>query len=84
MDSQVELVRSSIAWIVVIFFALISFCITIIIVNMKTLVKLISFNKEEWKIFLANTRIWLFLFIIFLLSILFRRHKIDLSFDEVI
>jgi hypothetical protein len=63
MDPQLELVRSIIAWIVVIFLALISFCLTIIIENLKSLVRLISFNKEEWKKFMASTRIWLFLFV---------------------
>ncbi len=63
MDPQLELVRSIISWIVVIFFALISFCLTTIIKNLKTLVRLISFNKEEWKMFMASARIWLFLFV---------------------
>jgi hypothetical protein len=65
MDPQLELVRKSIAWIVVIFFALVSFCLTIIVVNIKTLVRLISLNKDEWKKFMTNVRIWLLLFIIF-------------------
>jgi hypothetical protein len=63
MDPQLELVRSIIAWIVVIFFTLISFCLTIIIVNLESLVRLVSFNKEEWKKFMASARIWLFLFV---------------------
>jgi hypothetical protein len=63
MDPQLELVRSIIAWIVVIFFALISFCLTIIIGNLKSVVRLISFNKEEWKKFIVSARIWLFLFV---------------------
>ena len=63
MDPQLELIRSIIAWIVVSFFALISFCITIIIENLKSVVRLISFNKEEWKKFMASARIWLLLFV---------------------
>ena len=63
MDPQLELVRSIIAWIVIIFISLISFCLTSIIQNLKTIVRLISFNKEEWKKVMASARIWLFLFI---------------------
>jgi hypothetical protein len=65
MNPQLELVRTIIAWIVVVFFALISICLTIIIQNLKTVVRLISFNKEEWKRFMASARIWLFIFVVF-------------------
>jgi hypothetical protein len=64
MNPQLELVRSIIAWIMVIFFALISICLTIIIQNLKSVIRLISFNKEEWKIFMASARIWLILFVV--------------------
>jgi len=63
MNPQLELVRSIIARIVVIFFALISICLTIIIQNLQSVVRLISFNKEEWKKLMASARIWLFLFV---------------------
>jgi hypothetical protein len=65
MNPQLELVRTIIAWTVVIFFALISICLTIVIQNLKTVVRLISFNKEEWKKFMASARIWLFIFVVF-------------------
>jgi hypothetical protein len=65
MDPQLELVRSFIAWMAVIFFALISFCITILIKNLKSVARLICFNKEEWIKFMSGTRIWLFLFVVF-------------------
>jgi hypothetical protein len=50
---------------VILFFAFISLCLTIIIENWKSIVRLICFNKEEWKKLLAGTRIWLFLFVVF-------------------
>jgi hypothetical protein len=63
MDPPLELVRSTIAWSVILLFAFISLFLTIIIVNLKSVVRLITFNKDEWKKFIASTRIWLFLFV---------------------
>src|SRR4030042_1905092 len=65
MDPSLELIRSGIAWSVVIFFALISLFLAIIINNLKTIVRLISFNKEKWKKFMSGVRVWLFLFVVF-------------------
>jgi len=63
MDPPLELVRSAIAWSVILLFAFISLFLTIVIVNLKTVVRLITFNKEEWKKFMASTRIWLLIFV---------------------
>jgi hypothetical protein len=63
MDPPLELVRSVIAWSVVLFFAFISLFLTIMIDHLKFVVRLVSFNKEEWKKFMARARIWLFLFV---------------------
>ena len=63
MDPPLELVRSAAAWGVILLFACISLFLTIIVVNVKTIVGLITFNKEEWKKFIAGTQIWLLLFV---------------------
>jgi hypothetical protein len=63
VDPPLELVRSAITWGVILLFAFISLFLTILIENWKTVVGLITFQKEEWKKFLASTRIWLFLFV---------------------
>jgi hypothetical protein len=65
MDPPLERIRSAIAWGVILLFAFISLCLTIIIENWKSVVRLICFNKEEWKKLLAGTWIWLFLFVVF-------------------
>jgi hypothetical protein len=71
MDPPLELVRSAVSWSAILFFAFISLFLTIIIENLKTVVRLITFNKEEWKKFFASTRIWLFLFVGFCLIFYF-------------
>ena len=63
MDPPLERIRSAVAWSAILLFAFISLFLTIIIVNLKTIVKLITFHKEEWKKFIASTRIWLLLFV---------------------
>ena len=63
LDPPLELVRSAAAWGVILLFAFFSLFLTIIIVNLKSVFRLITFNKEEWKKFIASTRIWLFLFV---------------------
>lgn len=63
MNPPLEFARSIIAWSVIIFFAFISIYLTIIINNFKTVVKILTFNKEEWKRFMGSVRIWLVLFV---------------------
>jgi hypothetical protein len=63
MDPPLEIIRSAAAWSVILLFVFISLFLTILIVNWRTLVRLITFHKEEWKKFMAGTRIWLFLFV---------------------
>jgi hypothetical protein len=65
IDPPLELIRLVIAWSVVLCFAFISLFLTIIIKNLKTVGKLISFNKDEWIKFMASVRVWLFLFVVF-------------------
>ena len=65
MDPPLEFVRSVIAWSVIVFFAFISISLTMIVNNIKAFVRLVSFNKEEWKRFLASARTWLLFFVVF-------------------
>ena len=63
MDPPLEFVRSVVTWSVLLILALVSLYLTIIIDNLKTVVKLLTFNKDEWKKFMTSARIWLFLFL---------------------
>ncbi|MBN2083618.1 MAG: hypothetical protein JW748_00235 [Anaerolineales bacterium] len=63
VDPPLELLRSAAAWGVILLFAWISLFLTIIIVNIKSIIGLITFHKEEWIKFIAGTRIWLLLFV---------------------
>lgn len=63
MDPPLELVRSGIAWSVVLFISSISLFLTIILVNLKSVVRLFTFDKAEWNKFFAGARVWLFLFV---------------------
>jgi hypothetical protein len=63
MDPPLELLRSAAAWGVLLVFAFISLLLTIIIENLQSVVRFLTFDKEEWKKFIAGTRVWLFLFV---------------------
>jgi hypothetical protein len=63
LDPPLEIVRSAAAWVVVLLFAFISLFLTIIVVNWKTIVRLITFHKEEWKKFMDSTGVWLLFFV---------------------
>ncbi len=65
IDKPLEFIRLVIAWSVIVFFAFLSLFLTIIINNFVRVVKILTFNKEEWKRFLASARISLFIFIVF-------------------
>jgi hypothetical protein len=63
MDPPLEIFRSAAAWGVILLLACISLFLTVIIVNIRTVVGLLLCRKEEWKKFLAGTRVWLFVFV---------------------
>ena len=65
IDKPLEFIRLVIAWSVVVFFAFLSLFLTILINNFVRVVKILTFNKEEWKRFLASARISLLIFIVF-------------------
>ena len=71
VDPPLELLRSAVAWSMIGLFALFSLFLTVIIVNWKTVVRLITFQKDEWKKFITGTRIWLLLFVGFCLVFYF-------------
>ena len=64
MDGPMESVRSLLMWAIILLFAAISLYLTLIINNLKTIVKLISFNKAAWGAFMASMRIWLLIFVV--------------------
>ena len=71
MDPPLEFARQIISWSIVIFFGFLSLYLTIIIDRFESVVKLLTFNKEEWKNFMASARIWLLIFVVFCSVFLF-------------
>ena len=71
MDPPLELLRSAAAWGVIFLFASVSLFLTIIIVNWKTVIGLITFRKEEWIKFMTGAGVWLLLFVGFCLVFYF-------------
>lgn len=71
MDPPLEIVRKVVSWIILLFFALLSIYLTILINNLKAVVKLLTLNKEEWKRFMASLRTWLLIFVTFCLTFYF-------------
>jgi hypothetical protein len=65
MNPPLEFVRRIISWSVVLFFAFVSLYLTIAINNFKTIVRLVTFRKEEWKRLMGSLRTWLLLFVSF-------------------
>jgi len=65
IDKPLEFIRLVIAWSVVVFFAFLSLFLTILINNFTRVIKILTFNKEEWKRFMASARITLFIFVAF-------------------
>jgi hypothetical protein len=63
MDPPLEIARLAAAGIAILLFALISLFLTVIVVNYRTIVRLITFHMDEWKKFMAGARIWLLLFV---------------------
>jgi hypothetical protein len=68
MDPPLRFIRSVVAWTILVFFAMVSLFLTITFNNLKTIVKIILLNKEEWKRFLSSLRTWLLIFSAFCLT----------------
>jgi hypothetical protein len=60
-----EFVRTVTVWAVLLFFAFISLLLTLIINNLKTIVKIVTLNREEWKRFGASIVTFLLFFVVF-------------------
>jgi hypothetical protein len=71
IDPPLEFSRKVITWGILIFFAFVSLYLTIIINNLKAVVKLLTFDKAEWKKFIASLRTWLLIFVSFCLLFYF-------------
>jgi hypothetical protein len=65
MDPPLELARKIISWSVILFFGFLSLALTILINNIKFVVKILTFNKEEWRRFIASARTWMLFFVVF-------------------
>lgn len=67
IDPPLEFTRKVVIWSILIFFAFLSLYLTILINNLKAVIKLLTFDKEEWKKFMASLRTWLLIFVSFCL-----------------
>ncbi|MBI5933973.1 MAG: hypothetical protein HY867_09720 [Chloroflexi bacterium] len=63
IDLQLEMVRSAAAWGVVISLAVVSLLLTSLVNNFKAVLRILIFNKEEWRRLLASARTWLLIFV---------------------
>lgn len=59
-----EFVRTVAVWAVLLFFGFISLLLTQIINNLKTIVKIVTLNREEWKRFGASIVTFLLIFVV--------------------
>lgn len=65
LDPALEIVRTVAVWVVLLFFAFISLLLTLIINNVKKIVRIVTFNREEWKRFGASIVTFLLIFVVF-------------------
>lgn len=63
MDPPLEAARTAAAWGVTISLAFVSLFLTILVNNFKAVVRILTFNKEEWGRLLASGRVWLLIFV---------------------
>ena len=63
LDPQLEAIRSAAAWGVVISLAVVSLLLTSLVNNFKAVLRILTFNKEEWGRLLASARTWLLIFV---------------------
>lgn len=64
MNGPLEFIRRGIIWVVLIFFIALSGYLTFIINNLKKVVKLLTFDKGEWRGLLSVMRIFVTIFLI--------------------
>ena len=65
LNPILKTVRTITVWAILLFFAFLSLFFTLIINNLKTIVRILTFNREEWKRFGATLSTFLLIFIMF-------------------
>ena len=65
LNPLLEFVRTVTVWAILLFFAFFSLLLTLIINNLKTIVRILTFDREEWKRFGANIATFLLIFVVF-------------------
>ena len=68
MDRPLEWIRQGILWIVLFFGIVISGFATFIINNMIKVIRLLTFNKQEWNALLSTMRMFITILFLFLIS----------------
>jgi len=63
IDPTLKLVRTVIVWTVLAIIFFLSVFLTMLINSLTTFVKILTFNKEEWKKLMATLRTWLLVFV---------------------
>jgi len=71
LDPQLEAIRASAAWGVVIVLGIVSLLLTSLVNNFKAVLRILTFNKEEWRRLLASARTWLLIFVVLGLAFYF-------------
>ena len=71
MDPQLEAIRASAAWGVVIVLGIVSLFLTSLVNNFKAVLRILTFNKEAWGRLLASARTWLLIFVALGLALYF-------------
>jgi hypothetical protein len=65
MNPPLEFIRKVISWSAVLFFGFLSVGLTMLINNVKAVIKILTFNKEEWRRLMASFRTWMLFFVVF-------------------
>ena len=65
LDPLLEFVRTVSVWAILLFFAFISLLLTQILNNVKAIVKIVTFNREEWKRLGASIFTFLLIYVVF-------------------
>ncbi len=68
IDGPLEFARKIIVWTILVVFALVSLYLTLIVNNLKAVLRILVLNKEEWRRLVASIRTWLLIFVSFCLT----------------
>jgi hypothetical protein len=64
MNGPLEFIRKGIIWVVLFLFVALSGYLTFIIINMKKVIRLIKFDRREWKELLSTMRVFITIFVL--------------------